>query len=74
MSKTIRFKLSEEEYKVVLQSAQGIGISADKLAYQALAYVLRQARQLSKEVDNGTIRDDTTPPVDQADSTGTPGE
>lgn len=47
MSKTVRYKLSEEEYKVVLESAETLGISVDKLAYQALAYVLRQARELS---------------------------
>lgn len=50
MSKTIRYKLSEEEYRVVLESAQAVGLSADRLAYQALAYVLRQARQLQDKV------------------------
>lgn len=47
MSRTVRFKLTEEEYQVVLASSKGLGISVDVLAKQALAWTLQQARQLS---------------------------
>lgn len=50
MSKTVRFKLSEEEYRVVTKSAKGLGVSIDVLAKQALAYTLQQARELAKSI------------------------
>lgn len=49
MSRNVRFKLSEEEYLVVLQASAGLGVSVDVLAKQALAFTLSQARKLSEK-------------------------
>lgn len=61
MSKTVRFKLSEEEYTIVRNASRGLGVSVDVLAKQALAYTLAQAQGLSEavrkkeeEVEDGT--------------------
>lgn len=66
MSYTVKFKLTEEEHRVVLASAGAVGLSVDRLAYQALAYVLRQARQLQEQA-HGT--ESSPQAVDQADPT-----
>lgn len=51
MSRRVIFKLTEEEYRVVLESSRGLGVSVDVLAKQALAYTLQQARELARKVE-----------------------
>lgn len=57
MSRNVRFKLSEEEYRVVLQASAGLGITVDALARQALAFTLSQARKLSETRQAAVDRD-----------------
>lgn len=52
MSRTVRFKLSEAEHKIVLNASHGLGISVDELARQALAYILTRAQELSNAQTN----------------------
>lgn len=48
MSRTVRYKLTEAEFRVVLEAASGLGVSVDELGKQALALVLQQARELAE--------------------------
>lgn len=49
MSKTVRYKLSEEQYTEILSAANQMGISVETLARQALFYTLEQAAELARK-------------------------
>lgn len=48
MSKTVRYKLSGEEHRIVLAAANQMGISVEALALQSLRYVLQRAYELGR--------------------------
>ena len=50
MSKTVRYKLSEAEFRIVQEAAEGLGITVDKLGRQSLFYVLAKAQELGEHL------------------------